>query len=145
VSVVGKYFKLTLTPAEGYQLSVTGLAFGYRATASGPTSFVLRSSADGFGTDLATAGLVNDSAWHSYTSSPLELAGLTSPTVFRLYASGASSSLGTLRIDDVSVAGAVAAVPEPAAVAAAAGGLALAAGLWRRRQQRHLMRPGPGQ
>lgn len=127
------YFEFTLTPAVGYEFSVTGASFGYRATSSGPIAFALRSSADGFAADLASGTFVADSTWYASGTVPVSLAGLDSATTFRLYGSGASSSLGTLRVDDFTLTGGATAVPEPSTWATLLGAAALAAAAWRRR------------
>jgi hypothetical protein len=130
------YFEFTLTPNSGYGLTVTSLSFGYRATATGPTAFVLRSSSDSFAANLAVGTITNDSSWRSSGPLSITLSGLTGATTLRLSGSGASSSLGTLRIDDVTLEGAVTAVPEPAAFAAIIGALTLAGVVFRRRKGR---------
>lgn len=130
------YFEFTLTPSNGYQLNVTSLTFGYRSTATGPTAFAFRSSADGYATNLATGALTSDSLWYASGTQSITLSGLTSGTTFRLYGSGASGAGGTWRVDDVSVAGALSAVPEPAAVGVLLGSAALAAAVWIRRRER---------
>jgi hypothetical protein len=53
------------------------------------------------------------------------MSGINTATTFRIFGSGASSSLGTFRVDDVTVNGAVTAVPEPSTYAALLGGMAL--------------------
>jgi hypothetical protein len=124
-------FEFTVTPAAGRQLDATTLSFAYRATTSGPTSFVLRSSADAFASNLLARTLANDTTWHTTGNLALDLPVSADPLVLRLHAFGASSALGTWRIDDVVLGGAVTAVPEPGAAALGLG-LAAAAAAWRR-------------
>lgn len=136
------YFEFTLTPAAGYGFTVESVAFAYRATSSGPTSFAVRSSIDNFGSDLANGTFTADSSWYSTESLPLELAPQDEATTFRLYASGASSNLGTLRIDDLALAGNVSAIPEPSTWGGMVGACALALALWRKRSRCRLPSPG---
>ena len=124
-------FEFTVTPAAGWLLDATTLSFAYRATTSGPTSFVLRTSADAFASDLLSGTLTNDTVWRTTGNLALDLPSSADPLVVRLQAFGASSALGTWRIDDVVLGGAVTAVPEPA-TAALALGLAAAGAAWRR-------------
>lgn len=127
------YFEFTLTPVTGFEFETTAVSFGYRATSSGPTAFAVRASIDAFSSDLASGTLLADVTWRSAGALPVTLGALGSATTFRIYASGASSGLGTLRVDDVTVAGSMSAVPEPGAWGALAGGAALAVAAIRRR------------
>lgn len=128
------YLEFTLTPNSGFEFSVASLSFGYRATASGPTAFAVRSSADAFANNLANGTFLADSTWHGTGALALALAPLEAATTFRIYASGASSALGTLRVDDVALAGSVSAVPEPATWASLLGASALGFAVWRRKR-----------
>ena len=130
------YFEFTLTPGAGYELSVTSISLGYRVTATGPTAFAVRSSADAYATSLVTGSITNDSAWHSSGTLSITLSSLTTATTLRIYGSGASSGSGTFRIDDVALGGSLAltAVPEPATSATIAGTIVLAGVLIRRRR-----------
>ncbi len=130
------FFEFTLTPASGYQLEITALTFGYRSTGTGPTAFALRSSADGYAVNLAAGTLTNDSAWYASGTQSITLSGLTNGTTFRLYGSGASGGGGTWRVDDVSLSGAVTAVPEPATLGILFGSAAFAVAVWLRRRER---------
>jgi len=130
------YFEFTLTPDFGYGLSLSSISFGYRATGTGPTAFAVRSSSDVFSSTLASGTITNDSAWHSTGPLSITLSSLTAATTLRVYASGASSSLGTLRVDDVTLSGSVTAIPESSTYAAIFGLLAFAGGLLHRRRMR---------
>lgn len=132
------YFQFTLTPDEGHSFSATSISFGYRATGTGPTAYALRSSADSFSSDLASATFITDGNWHASGSLSITLPELATATAFRIYGSGASSASGTLRIDDVTLGGSVGAiaVPEPATYATVFGLVALAGMAIRRCRRR---------
>lgn len=138
------YFEFTVTPAAGFEFAATSLSFGYRATSSGPTAFAVRSSVDAFGTNLAAGTFLADTAWHATGTLALAMVPIDVATTFRIYASGASSGLGTLRVDDVTLAGSVgaAAIPEPSTWGAFAGAVALASAAWRRRARQETRRAG---
>jgi hypothetical protein len=134
------YFYFTITPSSGYQVSLTNVSFYYLSTSTGPSNSTLQSSSDSYGSDLATFTLTRAAAspvaadWHQ-TSTSITLT-FTSPTTFRITGTGASSSAGGFRIDDVTFSGAVSAIPEPSAYAAIAGAIMLAGATWKRLRPR---------
>ena len=128
------YFEFTLTPNAGYTFSATSMTFGYRATATGPTNFAVRSSADAYAADLISGTITGDSTWRSAGTLSITLSGINTATTFRILGSGASSSLGTLRVDDVTVNGSVTAVPEPSTYAAILGVVVLTSVIIHRRR-----------
>lgn len=129
------YFSFSLTPTTGYSLTLDSLSFGYRgSSASSPTSFVVRSSADGYTGNLVTGSLSADGGWYHTGTQSITLS-FTDTTTLRIYANGASAGTATLRVDDVQLAGALSAIPEPSTYAAMAGGAALAFAAWHRRRR----------
>lgn len=110
------YFEFTLTPDAGFAVSATGFEFGSRATTTGPTLLTLRSSIDGFASDISIVSQTADSTWRLLTMAPFSVTGdLSSPITFRLYGSGGTATTGTTvnwRIDDLNFT-ATAVVPEP--------------------------------
>lgn len=128
------FFEFTLTPNPGYAFTATAISFGFRSTTTGPTAFAVRSSSDSYTTTIASGSYTNDSNWYSTGALSITLSNMNSATTIRIYGSGASGGTGTLRVDDVTVAGSVTAVPEPATYAAIAGVAALIGAMLRRRR-----------
>lgn len=93
------------------------------AGSDAPTHFAIRSSVDGFSTDLA-AGLLTSSFTTEYADQHINATGGTS-VEYRVYAWGTSSAGATVAVDRV----AVSTVPEPASAPLVALGLAAAAGI----------------
>ena len=128
------YYQFTLTPASGYQINATDFTFGARSTASGPTLFSLRSSLDGYTTDLASQAAINDSTWRLVTMAFTASGAVDEAITFRLYGSGGSSTASNWRIDDLNFT-ASAAVPEPSTYAMMGLGAALLVGFQRFRRK----------
>lgn len=123
------YFAISLSNTSSKALSVVSIGFGARSTASGPAAYALRSSLDGYATDIAggTGAIPTTSTWAFYTTSfpaPVEIVA-GGGIQFRLFGYGGTAvNLNNLtwRIDDLQVV----VVPEPAA---AGFSVLLAAGL----------------
>ncbi len=98
------YFEVTLTPAANEQVDLSGMSFGMRSTSSGPASYSIYSSIDGYANSLAMGSISNNSTWTlnnlSFSTSLTGEAG--SAVTIRIYGSGGSSaSSGNWRIDDL--------------------------------------------
>jgi hypothetical protein len=141
-AVDGNYFYFTITPAAGYQITLSDFSFYYAATSTGPNSASLTSSADNYGSALGNFALTRQaggsllaSDWHAANSS-ITMTAISSATIFRVNATGASASTGALRIDAVTLNGTVSAVPEPATYAAISGAIALLGVIVSRRRKK---------
>ncbi|MGD9603137.1 MAG: PEP-CTERM sorting domain-containing protein [Gammaproteobacteria bacterium] len=128
----GNTLRLTLTPAAGFALTLDTLEFMQSATATGPATWEMKAG---------DAVLATGATTSTYTSSliALELPDRTGPVELLLAATGASSSLGTWRLDDFTLHGRVAAI---SAVPAPAAGWLFGAGLFALARRRR--RAGPG-
>lgn len=120
------FFEVTLTPASGFTVSLTGFGIGSRSTATGPQAIGLRTSADNFGANIATQTVGNNSTWTYNTPT---VASVTSAAgtalVIRIYgyAGTGSATAGTAnwRVDDISLTVSVAS-SEVAPAAPTSGG-----------------------
>lgn len=123
------YFTFTLDANTGYEIDFTSLVYTGQASGTGPTSFVVRSSIDGFTSNIATPGV----------GATIDLSGaafqnLTTPVTFRIYGFGASAATGTYSINDFTFNGTVVSVPEPASYAMCIGGVGMMFALIRRKR-----------
>lgn len=136
------YVAFTLTPDAGYGASYSQLSFAYGGTgwnvsASYNANFFVRSSLDGYTSDLASfaytvVGTPTNQTPQTYNldlSSLGSFQGASEPLTFRIYSytdnfSAAFNSLGRPRVDNIVLQGEVAAVPEPATVALLSLGIA---------------------
>ncbi|RZJ68549.1 MAG: choice-of-anchor D domain-containing protein [Flavobacterium sp.] len=108
------YFEFTLTPNSGYMVSFVSLLYTSQASGTGPTSFAVRSSVDGYAANIATP---------ASTGATISLAAAayqyrTTATTFRIYGWGASAVGGTFSINDFTFNGTV----EPAGFLTAQNG-----------------------
>jgi len=120
-----RYYEVTLVPKPSSSMSLTGIKFNINRSATGPRTYALRSSRDGFAANLTAsltpanpnlsvqAGNVffyNTDASSSEAGSAIVLSGApftneSAPITFRLYAWNAEDNLGSFSIDDVSLQG----------------------------------------
>ncbi|MCE9630796.1 MAG: DUF1559 domain-containing protein [Planctomycetia bacterium] len=99
------YLGFSTTGTTDATYLVNAVQFGSRSTGTGPQSLVLQSSADSYGSNLATASPGATSAWAAFNLAPT---GTTASGVvnYRLYGvSGTGSGGGNWRIDDLYVSG----------------------------------------
>ena len=107
------YMQFSLTPLSGYQLDISTLVLSLRRSntgspaGSGPASWSLRSSLDGFTVDIATASMTH--VYANYTVTPgSSFLNLYSTVTFRLYGYNTTISSGgnsRVVIDNITVNG----------------------------------------
>lgn len=117
------YFEFTLTPATGYNVTLTGISFGSRSTSTGTQAYSIRSSLNNYGSTIVTGALSNGSTWQLISNTGLNIAGATSaPVTFRIYGHNGTGSpaSGTAnwRIDDIVLNVTVSNAPSAATVGA---------------------------
>jgi hypothetical protein len=100
------YFEFTLSPAQSYQYTITAISFGTRSTSTGAQAYTIRSSADNYGTDLATGTITNNSSWTLKTHTGLNITRLAA-TTYRIYGyngtGSPASGTANWRIDDLTI------------------------------------------
>ena len=98
------YFEVTVTPNANVTFALTGISFGSRSTGTGPQAFTLRSSADGYNSEITSGTLLANTNWAFQAKTNLAFSAQTG-TTFRLYgyAGTGSPTTGTAnwRIDDL--------------------------------------------
>ena len=119
----GDYFTFTITPGAGQVLNLTSLTFDYaNYTNSGayPTeNFIVRSSIDNFGANLASAVTSNVASAGTFANANISLTAaqyqnVTSPIEFRFYVYDGTTSIDKGALVDNIVLNGTALVPEPA-------------------------------
>ena len=120
-----KYYEVKVAPKPSSSMSLTGLKFKVNRTLTGPRTYAIRSSADGFTSNL-TATITPNNAnlsvntgnvfFYNNDASIAELGSMITvsganftnkdiPVTFRIYAWNAEDNLGEFSIDDVSILG----------------------------------------
>lgn len=125
-----EYWEFTITANSGLVLDLASIEFDYRSTGTGPTNWELSINSSVFGTGT----IDNDSSFHSVSAPLNSLSGFSAANI-KIYGYGASSSGGTLRMDNVVLNGlALTPVPEPSTWLLLAGGSVFLANRLRRRK-----------
>ena len=110
-----KYLQFSVTPSANYGMVLGNISFYDQRSGTGPTSWVLRSSLDGYAANL-TAVMATSTAFAATPNSVdlgIDFQNITTPVTFRIYAYGASGSTGTWRIDDLTIQGSLFDVSNP--------------------------------
>jgi hypothetical protein len=107
------YLEFSITPTAGNTLTVSSLAMQIRrsttgSSGAGPNTWSLRSSLDGFATDVASGVLTTNSIPATVVTLGIAFINLPSKIIFRLYGYNATVSSGGLDrfvYDDIQVGG----------------------------------------
>ena len=112
-----KYFEFELQSNSGYEIDFVDFTFKGQRSNTGPTTVVLRSSIDGYASDINTTPIVftggggSSAATHTISLSAAAFQNLQAPISFRLYAYNASATAGTFSINEFSINGSTGVLP----------------------------------
>jgi len=105
----GDYFSFTVTPAAGNALNLRAVLLDERRSATGIRSWSLRSSLDGFASDIAVFTVPDDTLTRSETAQlPAQFHDVTTAVEFRIFGYQSEAAGGTWRIDNVALIGGIA-------------------------------------
>ncbi|WP_221389919.1 T9SS type A sorting domain-containing protein [Dyadobacter sp. NIV53] len=104
-SPAGKYLNFSFSVGT-YEYNLTSVSFRVRRSPDGPADISLRSSLDGFTSNLATSHLTTANIFYT-VSAPMGLRNLSSGISFRIYGNNASTYLGVLYFDQIVINGTV--------------------------------------
>ena len=104
------YMEFTISPSAGYAFNVTTIDINFQRSGTGPRGIALRSSTDGFSTNIDGEKTITDNTSIQAFSFTVNLTNNTTPITFRFYA-WAESGTGTGGFEgagnDISVNGSV--------------------------------------
>lgn len=102
-AISNDYFEFTLTPNAGYRIDFASFVYTGQSSGTGPTSFGLFASTNGYATAIGTA----TAGGTTISLSAGVFQNRTVATTFRLYAWNASGAAGTYSINDFTFNGSV--------------------------------------
>ena len=105
---VSDYFEFVLTPSAGYEIDFTSFVYTGQASGTGPTSFAIRSSLDGYTSNVGTPTVGGT----TISLSAGTYQNITTSVTFRFYAWGGTG--GTFSINSFTFNGTVTSIgPQP--------------------------------
>ncbi len=124
-----KYMEFTITPDAAYQFSVSSIFINLQRSGTGNTAIALRSSVDGYASDLdGVKAIVDNTSTQSFTFTFAQ-ANSTVPVTYRFYsyaeATGGTGGIGDGTGDDIVVTGTVTSASGCSAPSLQASALAL--------------------
>ncbi|MCA0447187.1 MAG: T9SS type A sorting domain-containing protein [Bacteroidetes bacterium] len=110
-----KYMEFTITPQTGFQFSVSSIFINLQRSATGPSAVALRSSVDGYASDLDQVfSIVDNTSTQSFTFTFTQN-NSSVPVTYRFYmyaeATGGSGGIGDGTGDDIIVTGSTSVAP----------------------------------
>ncbi|GAB3945926.1 hypothetical protein GCM10028805_15810 [Spirosoma harenae] len=101
----GEYAQFSVQPQGTAHITITSLSFAFSKSGEGPQQLKVRSSVDGFSNDLYSSSVAANYQMASVGLNDGGFIDQTSAITFRIYGCNASSSNGTLRIDEIQLNG----------------------------------------
>lgn len=103
------YVEFSVSP-QAYLISITSLSFDANRTTDGPTQLVVRSSTDGYSSNIGAMSLATT---FNNLNIGLALTGIETKVSFRIYGYSAMSGNGSMRLDNLKINGKITLVPLP--------------------------------
>ncbi|MVM30753.1 hypothetical protein GO755_11980 [Spirosoma sp. HMF4905] len=108
-----EYAQFTIQPQGTARFTITSLSFAFSHSPTGPAFVTVRSSADGFSSDIYSQSVGNSYQIASITLNGPSFINQTSAITFRIYGCSPTDSNGTLRLDEITINGTVTSAPLP--------------------------------
>jgi hypothetical protein len=103
------YFSFSIKANQGFKLNLDSIVFGQRRSNTGPASYSVRSSLDGFQNDLGSGSCPTNITYNNRISLGTAFQSVASTVTidFRFYGYGAGAATGTWRLDSVRIYGSI--------------------------------------
>ncbi|MCU0392853.1 MAG: Ig-like domain-containing protein, partial [Thermoflexibacter sp.] len=101
------YFAFSIQPNSGFQLIINGIEFDERRSLTGIRTLSVRSSRDGYATDLAVINVPDNDLTRTQTVNLVCFTRITTNTTFRIYGYASEATGGTWRLDNVKILGTI--------------------------------------
>jgi hypothetical protein len=103
------YFSFSIKANQGFKLNLDSIVFGQRKSNTGPASYSVRSSLDGFQNDLGSGSCPTNITYNNRISLGTAFQSVASTVTidFRFYGYGAGAATGTWRLDSVRIHGTI--------------------------------------
>ena len=103
------YFSFSIKANQGFKLNLDSIVFGQRRSNSGPASYSVRSSLDGFQNDLGSGSCPTNITYNNRISLGTAFQSVASTVTidFRFYGYGAGAASGTYRLDSLRIYGSI--------------------------------------
>ena len=107
-TLTSSYINFTLTPNTGYSVTITGITFGNRCTATGPAGYSICTDVDGFVAVDASGTFSTGSTWALLSPATFSVTGAANtPVQVRIFGYNGSGSPGSgtenWRMDDITI------------------------------------------
>lgn len=108
-TVAGEYFEFTVSPNAGYKINYSSFSFSCQKSSTGPANGVVRSSLDGFTTNILSFNFAMAVSGQMVDLSAAAFQEITIPVTFRIYgfATPSNGGMGTASINEYAFNGAV--------------------------------------
>ncbi|GAB4035799.1 hypothetical protein GCM10028809_45780 [Spirosoma gilvum] len=100
-----EYVQFSVQPQGTAHVTLTSLSFAFAHSTQGPQQIYVRSSADGFASDIYTSSISTSYQTASITLSGANFINQSSAITFRIYACQPTAGGGTLKLDEIQLNG----------------------------------------
>jgi hypothetical protein len=101
------YFTWTLTPNSNFEIDFNSLSGVWRRSGTGPLQYSLKSSVDGFSSDISTGSITGSASDENFFIDLSTIQNIASSIELRFYGWGGTNAAGTFSFNDFVFDGAV--------------------------------------